>query len=144
MSGTIERIRVYPEKGAAGIELSEARLIEGLGLEGDFHAVGGERQVSILLTETRRQMTEQNEKGLCFSRFRENITISGIISSALKPGATLTSGEAILEITDETKRCHRECSLYKEGKHCPLSGFNLFAKVSNNGVIRNGGTVYSG
>ena len=145
MKGAIERIKVYTVKGEAGKELAEARLIENLGLEGDRHAKGGERQISLLLSECRDEMAAQNEQGLCFSRFRENINIRFLDPAAIKPGIRLEAGEAeqkvVLEITGETKHCHEECSLYEAGKLCPLAGLNLFARVLKSGVIRAGDEV---
>jgi MOSC domain-containing protein YiiM len=145
MNGIIERIKVYPVKGEAGKEMPEARLIENLGLDGDRHAKGGERQISLLLSECRDQISTQNEQGLCFSRFRENISIRFLDPAAIKPGIRLEAGEAeqqvVLEITGETKHCHEECALYETGKFCPLSGLNLFAKVLKSGVIRVGDGV---
>jgi len=48
MSGIVEKIRIFPEKGVVGVELAEVKLIKNAGLEGDYHADGGERQISIL------------------------------------------------------------------------------------------------
>ena len=146
MNGVIERIRAYPEKGAAGTELDEAWLVENSGLEGDYHASGqlfggGERQLSLFLSESREQMMEAKEKGLCFLRFRENITLRGLAAAALKPGSRLAAGEAVMEITGETKRCHEECALYEAGKRCSLAGLSLFAKVLKGGVIRVGDRI---
>ena len=147
MNGIIEKITIYPEKGAAGTELAEARLIENLGLEGDFHATGGERQLSLLFAEDRKLLAEQEEEGkrsesgLCFSRFRENISIRFHGSDPLRPGMRLETGAALLEITGETKRCHEECSLFQAGKPCLLAGRSLFAKVLKSGIIRIGNSV---
>lgn len=138
MGGTIERIRAYAEKGAAGNDLSEGRLIANLGLEGDFHAKGGERQISLLFSESRAQMSGANE-GLCFRRFKENIAIRGI--ERIDPGTRLAAGDAVLEITGETKHCHAECSLFEAGKRCSLAGQSLFAKVMKSGIIRAGDKI---
>ena len=141
MYGTIERIRIFPTKGCAGIELAEARLIENSGIEGDFRAREGERQLSLLSAENREQLTGQKEKGLCFSRFRENISIRFTGPDPLMPGARLKAGEAALEISGETKHCHEECSLYRAGKPCPLAGLSLFAKVLKSGTLRPGDRI---
>jgi cyclic pyranopterin phosphate synthase len=141
MSGIIESIKAYPAKGEAGRELAEGRLIENLGLEGDFYARGGERQLSLILSECRDMLAEQKKRGLCFSRFRENISVSGLAPDALRPGVRLEAGEAALEITGETKHCHEECSLYEEGKLCSLAGLNLFARVVKSGLIQAGNVV---
>ena len=144
----IEKIRIYSAKGEAGKELSEARLIENLGLEGDFHATGGERQLSLLFAETREELMAHKERGLCFSRFRENLTVSGHGSNTFRPGARFAigetrspAGEAVLEITAENKRCHQECPLYEVGRQCPLAGRSLFAKVLKSGAIHAGDVV---
>ena len=139
MNGIIERIIIYREKGAPGVELSEGRLIEDRGLEGDFHATGGGRQVSLLFTGIRESLKGAKEQGLCFSRFKENITIKG--PGCVKTGDHLAAGESLLEITGETKRCHEECTLYNAGKRCPLSGASLFAKVLKGGVIHSGDRI---
>ena len=145
MNGIIENIKAYSAKGIAGKELTNAYLVENSGLEGDFHATGGDRQISLLIAETKEQITdqikEQKEKGLCLLRFKENITISGIDPKMLCPGVQFVIGEAALIITEETKRCFRECSLFEAGKRCPLAGLSLFAKVVKSGVICVGDTI---
>ena len=139
MDGVVERIKIYPEKGSAGLELSEGRLIENLGLEGDFHAKGGDRQISLLLAENFFKI--QNKHGLCLSRFKENLCVRFPEPVVLKSGTRIEAGETILETSWETKHCHKECSLYESGKLCPLAGLNLFARVIKGGVIRIGDGV---
>jgi len=142
MKGKIENIKIYSAKGEPGKELLEARLIENMGLEGDLHAKGGERQISLRFAGNAKLNEAPAEKGLCTSRFRENITIlcdAPLIS--FKSGARLVIGEAILEISGETKHCHEECVLFQAGKLCSLAGLSLFAKVLKGGVIRIGDDV---
>jgi MOSC domain-containing protein YiiM len=151
MKGIIEKITIYPKKAEIGIEVTQGHLIENLGLEGDFHAKGGERQISLLFAENHNELMGQKEKGLCFSRYKENLFIKkldGVKSGAelkpggqLKHGTQLITGDIILEITAETKRCHEECPLYEQGKQCALTGLNLFAKVVKGGVIRTGDII---
>ena len=144
MTGTIEKITIYPAKGEKGKTIAEAHLVENHGIEGDFHT-GGKKQLSLLLAESREELmrfkTECNETGLCFSRFKENITIGGISPNALRAGLRLTAGSSIIEITSEIKHCHEECPLFKEGKQCPLAGKSLFAKVIKSGIIRIGDSI---
>ena len=146
MSGVIERIRAYATKGDAGLELAEARLIANSGLEGDFHASGGERQISLLVSDHSQAaglaaQSGQKEKGLCLARFKENISIVGIAPRALRPGACFCMGDAVLEITGETKHCHEECALFQAGKACHLAGQSLFAKVVKSGIIHKGDRI---
>ena len=141
MRGFIESIKKYPAKGEAGKELATARLIENAGLEGDFHATGGERQISLRFTGSGGSEEAVAEKGLCSSKFRENITICGIDPNAIRQGERFTVGETLLEITGEIKHCHEECKLFQAGKSCPLAGLSLFAKVLKGGIIHVGDRV---
>ena len=140
MSGKIEKIVVYPAKGTSGTELAEARLVENSGLEGDFHADGSDRQLSLLFAESREAAGLEGQ-GLCLRRFKENLSIRGLVSPDIKPGTRLSAGDAVLEITCEVKQCHEECTLYQEGKRCPLSGLNLFTRVVKGGFIHTGDSV---
>jgi len=145
MTGTIEKIKLYPAKGQAGRELSEGRLVKDFGLEGDYHATGGERQLSLLFVDSLPPSTSSEkaeavrEKGMCLSRFKENIAIRGLERAVA--GTQLASGEAVLEITGEIKHCHEGCVLHEEGKTCSLAALNLFAKVLKSGLIRTGDRI---
>ena len=141
MDGCIERIRIYPDKASDGIELAEVRLVENLGLEGDFRAKGGERQVSLIPAECLVLIKSPAEKGLCFARFKENLCLGGLSPADLKPGVNLAIGGALLEISTESKHCHEDCSLHMKGQKCVLAGLHLFAKVVKGGVIRTGDRI---
>jgi MOSC domain-containing protein YiiM len=150
--GIIEKITIYPAKGEAGKELAEARLVKDLGVEGDCYAKGGERQITLMFADNGDE-SNTKEKGLCSARFKENILIKfpedGKRRPAkaedwppfLSPGTRLAMGEAVLEMSGETKHCHEECPLFQAGKRCFLAGQNLFARVAKNGVIRTGDGV---
>jgi TatD DNase family protein len=141
MSGVVEKIKLYPAKGKTAIEPDEACLVENQGIKGDYHAQGGERQVSLLMAECLDMPLQLREKALCFSRFKGNITIRGLRPEALLPGSRLLAGEAVIEITGETKHCHEECELFEAGKACTLAGQNLFAKVRKSGLVRAGDKI---
>ena len=133
----IIKLSRYKIKGI-GETLESVRLLEGQGMEGDFHAQGGDRQLSLLCMETRQWMDGQSEKGLCFGRYKENVLLDGIISEDLVPGMRLKTGEAILEISDTSKDCFKECTLFNSGQHCHLAGRSLFAKVIHSGLVKTG------
>ena len=122
-------------KGNPPDSLAEARLAQGLGLEGDFRQ-GGEKQVSLLPAEARRWMEAQPEQGLCFRRFRENISIQGLATGMLEPGSLLSVGDAILRISAARKECFDECPLYSRGIPCNLSQCAAFASVERSGAVR--------
>jgi cyclic pyranopterin phosphate synthase len=135
LDGSVERIRVFPAKGEAGIELNEGKFIKDQGLEGDYHAKGGDRQVSLYFTHENRADPNPAAIKLCHSRYNENITIARIDDAVIKSGMLLSSGDVVLEITAETKRCYEECELFKTGETCSLAGLNLFARILKGGII---------
>ncbi|MCL2068761.1 MAG: hypothetical protein FWH00_02565 [Oscillospiraceae bacterium] len=137
MVTNIAALTRYSVKGAPGETLSEMTLIEGLGIEGDFHR-GGDKQISILSAEVRRWMEAQPKPGLCFMRFRENILLDGLDMRTLKPGGLLSVGTAVLKITKRGKRCFDECGLFTGGGSCRLSECAVFAAVEKGGIIRVG------
>jgi MOSC domain-containing protein YiiM len=136
--GQVVKLIRYRAKGEPGEEVSEAALREGLGLDGDFHAGPGDRQLCILPMELRAWIDGKNGQGLCFPRFRENISIEGIAPADLAPGRRLALGGAVVEISGSAKHCHEECPLYQAGAPCLLAGAALFAKVLQGGPVRVG------
>jgi MOSC domain-containing protein YiiM len=134
-------LKRYPEKGGPGIALEEAVLREGLGMEGDFHASGGDRQISLLPLEARLWMAGQEKPGLCFPRFKENISLRDLPPELLQPGTRLMAGETTLELSSQTKSCFEECRFFSRAKPCVLAGLHLFARVIRGGLIRTGDGV---
>jgi MOSC domain-containing protein YiiM len=139
--GKVALLTRYAKKGENGEVVSNAALIAGAGMEGDFHASGGERQISLLTAQARQWINAQAAPGLCFRRYKENILIDEAPPAALVPGAMLRIGEAIIEISAQGKHCFEECHLFKRGEPCVLAGQNLFARVIQGGAVRVGDTV---
>jgi len=139
VKGFIQKIKVYKEKGSAGLELTEGQLIENRGLEGDYYAKGGDRQISLLFGDS--YIKDQSVSGFCVSRFKENLRLRFLEPAQIQAGTRFELNDAVLEITAETKRCYAECPLYMAGKSCQLANLNLFAKVVKGGTIRAGDSV---
>jgi len=135
----VHELIVFPAKGEPGRSVPEARCSAGRGLEGDFHADGGLRQLSLLPREILRRMEESPEKGLCFSRFKANLITEGEIP--FRAGVRLRAGEAVLEVTEENKHCHGVCPLFSQGRPCFLTGQSFFARVVGGGILRVGDPV---
>ena len=140
-SGFVVRLIRYPARGMEAETIQSALFTEGRGIEGDCHAIGGERQLSLLSGESRAWMKTQTIKGLCFSRFKENITTRGLDLEAIGKGMRLEAGEAVIEISGETKHCHEECPLFSAGMACRIAGQSLFAKVIKSGEVKTGFTI---
>ena len=138
MSGKIVALMRYPEKKAPAVSENNLILKQDFGIEGDHHADGGERQISLLTVAEKEWMQAQKVKGFCFKKYKENILLEGIDLSNCKQGDLLKCEEVVLELTSSIKSCHPElCSLVNEGK-CILAGSSRFAKAKISGVIRVG------
>lgn len=141
IAGTVAGIVCYTEKNKTGTPLQSATLRANMGMEGDFHADGGERQLSLLSSEAIQWMRMQTEPGLCFARFKENLRFNGLPMERLRVGTRLKAGETILEISGESKHCHPECPLFSGGHACRLSAQSLFARVVQGGRIEVGNKI---
>lgn len=134
-SGKIVSLMRYPEKKAPAVVEEMLILKQNFGIEGDHHADGGERQLSLLTMQEKEWMQNQVIKGFCFKKYKENILIDGISLSDCKQGNLLECGDVVLELTSSIKSCHPElCKLVEDGK-CILAGSSRFAKVSKGGTI---------
>lgn len=125
----IKRIKGQPPEKAESLT-----LIEGLGVEGDVFACGGERQVSILLLSTRDEISAVPSKEMCLKKFSCNIALDGCGLSQMYVGKRLDFGGAELELTCVGRPCHDLCELGS----CPLTQGAIFASVTRGGVIRIG------
>jgi cyclic pyranopterin phosphate synthase len=138
-SACIIRLTRFPEKNIPGEHLKSALLLENKGMEGDYHANGGQRQISLLSLKDRQWMDAQTEKGLCFTEYRENILFNSQVF--LQPGIRFNIGEAIIETSGGSKHYFEHCPFIRKGKHCVLAGQYLFAKVIKGGIVRTGDEV---
>jgi len=137
----IAGLTIFPKKDAPGVALSEMRLVEGLGAEGDFHQ-GGDRQISLLTVAIRQWMNAQDKQGICFARYKENILIKGLPLEDLINGRKLAVGDVLLRIDGVGKKhCFNECILFSEKAPCLLAGGAVFALVERSGFIRVGDDV---
>jgi len=141
VQGTIRGLTSYAGKDIPGEKRHSVRLLEGLGMEGDFYAQGGDRQLSFLSVEDKQWMNDQTEPGLCFARYKENILFDNIPSDSLIPGSRFTIGEAVLELSSVSKHCYEQCRLFSRGQRCVLAGRCHFAKVIHSGTVSIGDRI---
>lgn len=135
----IKRLFKYPVKKEPALEVQELILKENHGIEGDHHADGGERQVSLVTVSEKEWMDAQEVKGFCFKKYKENILLDGVFLAECREGDLLDFGEAVLEMTGSIKSCHPElCKLAGEEGKCILAGSSRYAKVKKGGIIKTG------
>ncbi len=115
----------------------EINLITDKGVEGDYHAKGGDRQVSFLANESIEKMKAKGIK-LEDGAFGENIITEGIDLLTLNIGQHVKIGQAELEITKIGKECVERCIIYHTVGDCIMPREGVFAKVLKGGKIKPG------
>ena len=139
--GQIVAVSVSQRKGIKKSNLTECKLLEDEGLDGDAHAGDWHRQVSLLAMES---IDKIRGKGLDVSPgdFAENITTSGLKIWELPMGTRLAIGsEALLEITQIGKECHDRCAIYHQVGDCVMPREGVFTRVLRGGTIRPGDEI---
>jgi len=121
-------------------KVKDINLIKDLGIEGDFHAKGGERQVSLLAAESIQKMKDKGLK-LEHGAFGENIVTDGIDLLSLKIGQKLKIGEAEIEISKIGKECPERCSIYYAAGDCIMPREGIFARVLKGGKVKAGDKI---
>jgi MOSC domain-containing protein YiiM len=129
-------IAVSRKKGTRKNAVDEITLVEDHGLEGDAHAGKWHRQVSFLSSESIEQ-ARSNGLEVGFGDFAENIATVGIDWAKLPIGTQVKIGnDAIVEITQIGKECHRKCAIFYQAGDCIMPREGVFAKVLRGGVVR--------
>ncbi len=145
--GEVYSINISDKKGVAKKSVKKAVLTEGLGVKGDAHASGGDRQVSLLAVESIHKQKEcvkikASDFNLKPGDFAENITTKGINLGTLKLGTKLKIGSNIvLKISKIGKECHRLCSIYYKTGDCIMPREGIFAEVIVGGKINCGDAI---
>ena len=120
--------------------VDSARVIAGLGIEGDAHAASEgprtARQVLLMDSET------LDEMGLKPSQIRENVTTTGLAPGSVAAGQRLALGDdVVLEVTGDCAPCGRMDEI-RAGLRERLEGRRgLLATVIEGGTMTVGDTV---
>ncbi len=138
--GKVIAICKSEKRGTPKIEVTEAFLREGWGMEGDAHAGQWHRQVSLLSLEKVEAFRERGAE-VAFGAFGENLVIEGIDLRSVPVGTSLQVGEAVLELTQIGKECHSHCSIYQAMGDCIMPREGVFAQVKRSGGVSLGDTA---
>lgn len=143
MRGTIIAVCTSENKGERKTNIGRARLLPGLGLEGDAHAGFAHRQVSLLAQESIEKM---RQAGLDVGPgdFAENITTRGLDLPALPVGTRLKIGDTLLEVSQIGKECHTRCAIYHQAGDCVMPKEGIFAVVLTGGEVAVGDVIEVG
>ena len=128
--GEVKGICISKIRGIQKHEVAEATLKENWGIEGDAHAGDWQRQISLL-----DYAEIEHVRG-------ENLIVEGYDLKQLPLGTRLRIGEdAVLELTQIGKQCHRTCGLDKAVGECVMPREGIFTRVLHGGVIHVGDPV---
>ena len=135
-SGKIKKIKIFHKKGEPGKIVPEAECLVDSGLVGDRFAKGGEKQLTAIDEICESWLLLQETEGLCFKRFKANITVENMDLSVFKTGQKLIFEDAELEFSQENKECFAECARVQNKMECMLRNHAKYLKVSKSGKIR--------
>jgi MOSC domain-containing protein YiiM len=140
MQGKIIAVCTSAAKGERKRDVGRARLLPGLGLEGDAHAGFAHRQVSLLALESIEKM---RRAGLDVGPgdFAENLTTAGLDLPAMPVGTRLKIGEAVLVVSQIGKECHTRCAIYYQAGDCVMPKEGIFATVESGGTVASGDII---
>lgn len=137
----IVSLSVSKAKGTTKSLVQNALLIQNHGIESDAHAGEWHRQVSFLSNES---IQKANSRGLDvgFGDFAENIATEGIDWPSVPIGTVVELGkDAIVEITQIGKECHRKCAIFYKAGDCIMPREGVFGKVLRGGLISVGDEI---
>jgi MOSC domain-containing protein YiiM len=141
LTGRIAAVSVSDRKGVVKHNVDQARLVVEHGLEGDAHAEGGIRQVSLLSLSSIDKMVAvgANVKP---GDFAENLTVASLEVMHLPVGTRLKVGaEVELEISQIGKTCHHGCAIRKLVGDCVMPREGVFARVLKEGLVKPGDVI---
>ena len=134
----IVAVSLSKKKGEKKINQPSALLKENYGMDGDVHADGTHRQLSLLAVEsiqTMRRMGCDVHPG----DFAENITTEGVQLHTLPVGTRFLIGTSIeLELTQIGKECHSGCAIARQVGSCVMPREGIFCRILKGGVVKPG------
>jgi MOSC domain-containing protein YiiM len=140
LHGIIHAVSVSDRKGVVKHNVPQARLLVEQGLEGDAHAEGGIRQVSLLSLASINKMVAAGAK-VKPGDFAENLTVEGLEVMSLPVGTRLKVGAVELEITQIGKTCHAGCAIRQLVGDCVFPREGIFVRVLTEGVVKPGDVI---
>lgn len=135
--GKIHALCTSEKKGTLKTEVAAIKFITEHGALGDAHAGRWHRQVSFLGL---KEFMDFKNLGvdISFGAFGENVVAEGFCFKELPIGTRLKSGEAIFEITQIGKECHKGCAIREQVGDCIMPREGVFARVLHGGTVKAG------
>ncbi len=139
--GKVVSVNISARKSVKKKPVGQGCLVAGQGFEGDAHAAGWHRQVSLLALESIEKMRKMGFN-VNPGDFAENITTQGLDLLSLPLGTRLKVGEEVLlEISQIGKVCHTKCAIYYQAGDCVMPREGIFARVLQGGNVKVGDEI---
>ncbi|MBQ7738886.1 MAG: MOSC domain-containing protein [Desulfovibrionaceae bacterium] len=131
-------VSLSKQKGEKKVNQEQALLKENWGMEGDVHADGTHRQLSLLALESINAMRKMGVD-VNPGDFAENITTEGVSLHTLPVGTHFLIGDTIeLELTQIGKECHSGCAIAKQVGSCVMPKQGIFCRILRGGIVKPG------
>jgi len=132
--GKVIAICISEKRGTPKQDVNSGYFEAAWGLNGDAHAGGWHRQVS-LLSANKIEAFNRQGADVAPGAFGENLVVKDIDFRALPVGTLLRCGSVLLEMTQIGKECHTHCAIYHRMGDCIMPREGVFARVLEHGVI---------
>ena len=134
----IAAVSTSARKGEKKVNRSEITLVANHGVQGDAHADGTHRQLSLLALEDVEYMRSMGAD-VYPGDFAENITTEGVVLHTLPVGTRFGIGTDIeLVLTQIGKECHMGCAIRQQVGDCIMPRRGVFCRILKGGVVRPG------
>ncbi len=134
----IVAVSTSTRKGEKKINRPEAMLVANYGIEGDIHADGTHRQLSLLAMEDIEYMRSVGAD-VHPGDFAENLTTEGVELHTCPVGTRFAIGDDIeLILTQIGKECHMGCAIRQQVGDCIMPRRGIFCRILKGGVVKPG------
>ena len=131
---TVQICQIYVQKEKKGDvqNMDRVQVLCGIGLHGDCHADGSNRQISIL---SQRAFLQKQNTTLypCLQKVHANLIIDGIEN--VQVGQYIRFGDTVLRITKKGRPCHGICQASEEQNYCLFVNDLFFAVAQTDGML---------
>lgn len=136
--GRVMAVCISEMRGTRKRNVGRAVLVKDWGIEGDSHAGGWHRAVSLLSHEKIEAFRAKGMPQIEYGDFAENIVVSGVDFARLPVGTRFRCGQAVLRMTQIGKECHSDCEIRRLSGDCIMPREGVFAVVERGGEIAAG------
>jgi MOSC domain-containing protein YiiM len=139
--GRVVAVSISERKGMPKTNCERIELVTEAGIRHDAHAGPGHRQVSLLAMESIQKAREKMPR-LRPGAFAENVTSEFLSLPEIPVGTRFRMGtEAILEVTQIGKVCHKPCAIAFQTGDCVMPKEGIFARVLAGGFVAPGDPI---